>query len=157
MVKGIIATLKQKFKNKENLKMAEKEKETKRIRIAGNAFVLTSKLSLDTIKKMEKLDNNALCLVEEDNEGCDREVFRIQSGKIGSVSKYGIVFTEANANGKATVTQLLPEGVTDKKAYIKENLGTVIFMLEDLEDLIETRCAELEAAYDKLDKDIEEI
>ena len=135
----------------------ETKKEIKRIKIAGNAYVLTSKLSLDTIKKMEKLDKDALCLVEADGEGCTNEIFRIESGKIGSVSKYGIVFAEADADGNATVTQLLPEGITDKKTYIKENLAQIIFMLTDLEDLAATRCAELQAAYDELDKDIEEV
>mgnify|MGYP007037131039 CR=1 FL=1 len=41
---------------------------TKLIRIVGNAIVLTSNLKLDTIKKMEKYNNNALCLVEVDKD-----------------------------------------------------------------------------------------
>lgn len=137
--------------------MAEKVKETKRIKIAGNAYVLTSKLSLDTIKKMERLDNNALCLVEEDAEGFTQEIFRIQSGKLASVSKFGIVFAEADADGNAIVTQLLPDGIADKKTYVKENLASIIFMLDALEAVVNTRSAELEAAYAQLDKDIEEV
>lgn len=133
------------------------KKAIKRVKIAGNAYILTSKLSLETIKKMEKLDKNALCLFEEDADGYTNEVFRVGSGKIGSVSKYGIIFTEANTEGNATITQLFPEDVTDKRTYIKENLAQVIFALTDLEDLIATRCAELEAAYAELDKDIEEV
>ena len=43
-------------------------KATKRIKIAGNAVVLTSKLKFATIQKMEKYNRDALCLVETKND-----------------------------------------------------------------------------------------
>lgn len=129
---------------------------TTRIKIAGNAIVLTSKLKFETIQKMEKYNKDALCLIEAKKDE-EKEIFRISTGKLGSISKYGIVFAEANKEGYATATTLFPENVTDKKAYIKDNFGTALFMLDDLEESVKTSCAELEAAYAELDKIIEEV
>lgn len=129
---------------------------TKRIKIAGNAIVLTSKLKFSTIQKMEKYNNDALCLVEVKNNE-ENEIFRISTGKTSSIGKYGITFMEADKNGNAVATVMLPEGVTDKKAYVKDNFGTTLFMLSELEAVVETACAELEAAYAELDKEIEEV
>lgn len=132
------------------------ENKTKRIKIAGNAVVITSTLKLEVIKKMEKYNPDALCLVEvKDNE--ENEIFRIATGKTSTISKFGITFMEANAEGFATATVMLPEGTTDKKAYIKDNFATALFMLKDLEDAVTTACAQLEAAYAKLDEDIMEV
>ena len=136
--------------------MANTKTEVKRIKIAGNAVVLTSKLKFATIQKMEKYNPSALCLTETKKDE-EIEIFRIATGKTSSIGKYGITFMEANKDGYAIATILLPENTTDKKAYIKDNLGNAIFMLTDLEALVETACAELEAAYDKLDTEIEEV
>ena len=137
------------------IERVEKKSTNKRIRIAGNAVILTSKLDFATIQKMEKYNRDALCLTEIKNDE-EYEIFRIGTGKSSSISKYGITFMEANKQGKATATILLPEGVTDKKAYIKDNYASAIFMLNDLEEVVKTACAALEAAYAKLDADIEE-
>ena len=128
---------------------------TPKVRIAGNAMVLTSKLDFATIQKMEKYRRDALCLVEVKNDE-ENEIFRISTGKLSSISKYGIVFAEPNKDGKATATVLFPEGVTDKRAYIKDNFASALFMLNDLEDAVKTACAELEADFAKLDEDIVE-
>ena len=129
---------------------------SKRIKIVGNAFVLTSKLKFATIQKMEKYNRDVLCLVEIKNDE-ENEIFRIGTGKTSSIGKFGITFMEADKAGNATATVLFPEGTTDKKAYIKDNFATVLFMLNDLEDSVNTACAELEAAYAKLDEEIEEV
>lgn len=128
----------------------------KRVKIAGNAVVLTSKLKFATIQKMEKYNNNALCLVEIKGDE-EIEIFRIATGKTSAISKYGVTFMEANKDGFAVATVLLPENVADKKAYIKDNYGSVIFMLNDLEDAVVTACAKLEADFEKLDNEIEEV
>lgn len=128
----------------------------KRIKIAGNAVVLTSKLKFATIQKMEKYNKDALCLVETKNDE-ENEIFRIGTGKVSSIGKFGITFMEADKNGFAVATIMLPAGVTDKKEYIKDNFGTTLFMLADLEAAVETACARLEAAYAELDNDIEEV
>lgn len=140
---------------------AEKEvtkstsKTFKRIKIVGNALVLTSKLKFATIQKMEKYNPDALCLVEVKGED-ENEIFRIATGKTSNISKYGITFMEANKDGFATATVLFPEGTKDKREFVKDNFATSLFMLADLEDAVLTACAELEAAYAELDANIEE-
>jgi hypothetical protein len=64
---------------------------------------------------------------------------------------------EANKDGFAVATVMLPEGITDKKEFIKDNFATALFMLSDLEAAVETACAALEANYAKLDNEIEEV
>lgn len=136
-------------------KNVKTENKTKRIKIVGNALVLTSKLKFATIQKMEKYNRNALCLVEVKNDE-ENEIFRIGTGKTSNISKFGITFMEANKDGFATATVLFPEGTTDKREFIKDNFATTLFMLNDLENAVETACAALEAAYAELDKTIEE-
>lgn len=136
-------------------KNVKTENKTKRIKIVGNALVLTSKLKFATIQKMEKYNRDALCLVEVKNDE-ENEIFRIGTGKTSNISKFGITFMEANKDGFATATVLFPEGTTNKKEFIKDNFATTLFMLNDLENAVETACAELEAAYAELDKTIEE-
>ena len=137
--------------------MAEKatEKKATRVKILGNAFVITSKLKFENIKKMEKLAYNSLCLVELDRDGNADEVFRIGTGKIANVGVYGITFNEANTEGNAIVTSTFPADVTDKKAFIKDNLAKALFMLEELEEHIAQDLVELEKQYEELDKTIE--
>lgn len=149
-----------------SIKVSEKEFEKivgkdniptpKKIKIAGNAIVLTSALKFETIQKMEKYNKNALCLVEVKNDE-ENEIFRIGTGKSSSISKYGVTFMEANKDGYAVATILLPEGIADKKTYIKDNFGTALLLLSDLEDAVKTSCAAFEAAYAKLDTEIEEV
>ena len=131
------------------------EKVPTRVKIVGNALVLTSTLKFETIQKMEKYNRDALCLSTFKNDE-EIEIFRIGTGKTSSINKYGITFMEANKNGLATATVLLPEGVTNKREYIKDNFATALFMLSDVEKIVNTACAELEAAYAELDKVIEE-
>lgn len=126
-----------------------------KIKITGNAVILTSKLKLETIKKMEKYNSDALTIfdvVEDENI----ELFKIGSGVVSNINRFGITFAEANKTGEAVATVLLPANVTDKKAFVKENFANAIFYLQDLEAAVETSCAELEAAYAELDKIIVE-
>lgn len=136
--------------------MANTQK-TKKLKIVGNAFVITSKLKLDTIKKVNKFNKNLLCITEsKDDEVC--ELFRIDLGKTGTISKYGITFATANTEGYATVTGSIPEHTAydKRKEYVVEEFGTALMLLNDLEDAIETAVAEIDAAYAKLDEEIEE-
>lgn len=143
-------------KKEDKILSTETKKSEKRIKIAGNAFVLTSKLKLETIKKLEKYVKNAL-VIEEVNGEETNEIFKVMSGKVGSISKYGIVFATANKEGFATVTVTIPEDVTDKKEYIKDNFACALVMLKDVEDLANETLTEFEKEYAKLDEEIEEV
>lgn len=129
-----------------------------KLKISGNAIVLTSDLKLDTIKKMEKYNPDALVIFNETKDGDREEVFKIGSGVVSGISKYGITFAETNKTGLAVATSLLPETVAvgDKKQFVKENFANTLFFLQDLEAAVKTSCEELDAAYAELDKIIVE-
>lgn len=137
--------------------MADKiaEKRTPRVRIMGGAFVITSKLKFEDIKRVEKLSNKSLCLVEVEDEDCITEVFRIATGAVASFSKYGITYNEANTDGYAIATATFPADVKDKKEFVKEYLAEAILMLDELEEHVANDLEKLNARYAALDKDIE--
>lgn len=135
----------------------KKENKTKmnKVTIIGNAFVLTSSIKLATIKKLEKYDADtlAVCTKQEDEIV---EVFRVMSGKKGSICNAGIVFASADKDGYATVTALIPENVKDKKQFIKENYANVIFMLKGLENTVTQIEEDIDKAFAELDEMITE-
>lgn len=131
------------------------KKVTPRVRIVGGAFVITSKLKLDAIKKMEKLANESLCLVEIDRDENVNELFRICTSKVASVGPFGIAYNEANADGYAIATSTFPADVTDKKAFIKDNLAKALLMLDELEAHVAEDLVELDKRYAALDAQIE--
>lgn len=128
----------------------------KRVQIVGNAFVVTSKLPFEIIKKLEKYASNTLCLKERDHDE-EKEYFRIATGKVSSISKYGITFNEANKDGFAIATALFPEKISNKKRFIKDEFGKTLYMLQDVEQNATHAYAHFEKAYAELDSIIEEI
>jgi len=134
------------------------QKNMAKLKISGNAIVLTSDLKLDTIKKMEKYNPDALIIFNETKNGDREEVFKIGSGAISGISVFGITFAETNKAGLAVATILLPETIPNdaKKQFVKDVFGNTIFLLQDLEAAVKTSCEELDAAYAELDKIIVE-
>ena len=128
----------------------------KRIQIVGNAFMVVSKLKLETIKTLEKYESNALCLKDYSNDE-EKEIFRISTGKTASISKFGITFAEENKEGFATATMLFPAGVTNKKQFIKDNYGKTLFLLNDVECSADHAYMHIQKAFAELDNIIEEI
>lgn len=144
-------------KNSKNLiKKENKNMANKRIKIVGNAFVLTSTLKLADIRKMEKYDADACVVVAKYDNGETAEVFRIATGKTGSICKHGVVFATANAEGYATVTGFIPENVNNKKAYLKDNFASTFFALAELEKHLAQESDNVDKAFAALDAEIEE-
>lgn len=111
--------------------MAENVKTIKRVLIAGNAVILTSNLKTDDIKKLNKYAEKTLCLIDPETKD---EIFRITTGSTGSVNKYGITFSETNAEGNAQITIMLPDNITNKKEYVKETYFDIMNKLTQLEN-----------------------
>lgn len=105
-----------------------------KIIIAGNAVVTKSNLTLGDITKIAKYRPNALSLVDENKT----EYFRIGVGSSGSISKFGISFADAGAEGKAFVTILAPTGTEDVAKFAEEEIGKAIINL----DAVEAKAAE---------------
>ena len=127
-----------------------------RIKIAGNAMIITSSLKLDSIKHIEKYDPRALAMHTYSRDE-EIEIFRVSTAATASVGKFGIAFSEADKNGFATATILFPEGVTDKKAFIRDNFTTALLMLCDVEQQVQASCDRLNNTFKMLDEAIEEV
>lgn len=115
-----------------------------KIIIAGDAMIVESSHTLETIKTLEKHRPRALALYDEDGK---TEMFKIGTtqGK-GSISKYGASFGSASKNGdkKAIITLEIPASVEDAKAYAEETIGTAIIHLNRVEEQFETALASVE-------------
>ena len=131
-------------------------KNNKRVRIVGNAAIITSSLQFDTIKKLEKYNPDALVLCAKDNDGDCVEIFRIATSKVGNICKHGISFASKDKAGNATVTVLLPENVVDKREFFKNTYGNMLFILKDFEKHITEAAESVDKAFAELDEEIEE-
>ena len=99
--------------------------------ISGASAVLVSDVTLEDWKRVEKYAPEALKIVDEDGETIFLVATRPGSG---SINKYGVCFgSYENDGGKATVTVLLDEDVEDKRAAVKEIMGSALLDLNDIE------------------------
>jgi hypothetical protein len=97
------------------------------VKITGRAMVVRS-IPAETIQLVSKYEPQALQLKNEANE----VIFGIECNKAGSgsISSHGISFNDVAADGSAQVTILIPNGITDIKAWVKDNFTTALARLE---------------------------
>ena len=120
------------------------------VKIVGGACVIESAATLESLKMLKKYRPNALKLHEEKG-GKKEEIFAVGlTNGAGSLNEFGVSFgSTPNAEGKATVTLMIPEGVTDPKKWAEERIGVAILHLKKVEegfaDAIEDVRAEKEA------------
>lgn len=104
-----------------------------RIIIAGDAMVVESAHTLETIKTLEKHNPKALTLLDDDGKTV---VFKVgtTTGK-GNINAYGASFgsESKNADKKAIITMELPAGTTDAMGYAEDAVGTAIIKLNAVE------------------------
>jgi len=101
-----------------------------KIKTAGGAAALVSDLKLEDIQLLEKYRPKALTL----REG-DEEVFRVQTGEEGSISKFGVCFASATRDtaGLAEITRMIPADVTDVKEFAVDEFGPAVLLLNSVE------------------------
>ena len=121
------------------------------VEISGASAVLVSDVALEDWERVQKYAPEAMKIVDEDGD----TLFKVKTGKGGgSVNEYGVCFgTYTNDGGKATTTVLLDETVEDKKAAVKEIMGSALLDLNEIEKDIPTvlkDIAEKEAEIEKL-------
>lgn len=116
-----------------------------KITVVGKAVVVTSTLKTKEVEMVKKYRQDALTLYE--GEGKDKQaVFLIETGNgVGSIGAYGIEFNGTNADGFATVTRLLPDGLNaeDVKEWVSDNIGVPTLKLGRLEASIPAVAAEI--------------
>jgi len=122
------------------------------IKVVGGVAVVESGAELATIAKVAKYRPEALSLFK--GTGKDKEeVFKVGIAKAGtgSINQYGASYgTATNADGKATITLMIPDGTTNAKAWVMEKVGPAILNLNKVE-------AQFEGAIDEIDAELEAI
>lgn len=117
-----------------------------RIIIAGDAMIVESAHTLETLQTLEKHRPKALTLYDEDGK---TEVFKVgtTSGK-GNINTYGASFGSVSKNGekKAIITMEIPANIADAEAYAEDVIGNAIIKLNAVE-------AQFESALDAVDQE----
>ncbi|MBQ7044472.1 MAG: hypothetical protein IJN78_07690 [Clostridia bacterium] len=112
-----------------------------RIIIAGDAMVVESAHTLETLKTLEKHRPKALTLYDEDGK---TEIFKVgtTTGK-GSIGSMGASFGSVSKNGekKAIITMEIPANTADAQAYAEDVVGTAIINLNKVEAQFEAALA----------------
>ena len=104
-----------------------------KIVIAGDAMVVESAATLETLKTLEKYRPKALTLFDEDGK---TEIFKVGTTTgTGGIGAYGASFGSSakNEGKKAIITTVIPAGVTDAEAYAEEAVGVAIIYLSRVE------------------------
>jgi len=126
----------------------------KKVKIFGNAFVITSNLSAADIELCKKHNPDALTLKDKDgktyfsvsyNEG---NPFIAKFANGGS----GITFDgkTRNAEAKATFTGKIPAGTTNVAQYVATEIAGVASRLEEIEELVKAAAEKITADNKKL-------
>lgn len=116
--------------------------------VKGGAFIVSSAFTPQQIAHIKKYRPNALKLYE--GEGCNKkEIFMIDIGDVaGCLSGFGAVYsTRPGADGKATLTMLIPQDVTDVLAWVYDNYGTALLKLRKTE-------AQFAAAFEEVENEM---
>lgn len=105
-----------------------------KITIAGDAVIVTSALTLEDIRKIEKYRPKALVLTEGDE---NEPVFAIGTTEgAGNINSVGVSFGRETRDGRgfATVTMCIaPEEGEDVVEFVADKIGGAIMNLNKLE------------------------
>ena len=126
-----------------------------KVKIVGQAIVVTSALKLEDIKTVAKYRPQALTL--EEGEGEEKEpVFAIGIGE-DSINKYGASFNKATRDGAGNAILTIVHDYTgdDIKTFIADNLGAALINLKKLEESIPGVLEEIAAQKAAILADVE--
>lgn len=118
-----------------------------KIKIFGDAAVITSGISLENLKKITKYNPKALVLMG--GEDGKEPVFGVGVARCG----YGILngcsaaFAPAtrDGEGKATITLAIPEGVENANDWAFDTFGVAIKYLNEIEEKLPGILAQVDA------------
>ena len=105
------------------------------VRIAGNTVVITSTVTLEQIKRLEKHRPEAL----EVRNAKDEVTFRVGTGS-NSLNTFGASFNSATLDERklALIQIEIPDGVTDAKTWFAETYGKALVLLKQVEAELNT-------------------
>ena len=125
-----------------------------KIKVAGQAVVVTSSLKLEDIKLVKKYRPQALVL--KGGEDKKEEIFRIDACDAGSINKYGAAFNDVTRDEAklARLTLTTNYSGDNVQEFIADELGEAIAHLKALEaalpEVVESIKAERKALVDSI-------
>lgn len=127
-----------------------------KIKVMGDAAILTSAIAASVLKDLKKYKPQALKLIDAETKD---ELFAvcILEGGNASASKFGVTYTSSDAEGKATATFTIPSNLSAeaKQKYVKDTFGQVILNINKIESAIQDAAADLVAEFETIDAAIE--
>ena len=112
-----------------------------KVNVVGNVMVVTSKLKLEDLKKLQNYYPDSLCI--SDDNGI--VYYKVCVGSEQSISQYGICFldTTSDPNGYAACTLPLPSSVgahtgAQLQNYIATTYGASLVGLNEIESRLES-------------------
>ena len=126
-------------------------------KIFGDSVVITSSVKLADLKNVAKYAPKALTL--KGGEDGKEEIFLVcvgQSGS-GSINEWGATFAPAtrDAEGKATITMMIPASVEKAKEWMVENFGSALMNLAKVEEKLPEVIAQIAADKKAVEDSIE--
>jgi len=122
------------------------------VRIAGNIIVLTSSVTLEELKRLEKHRPEALGI----RNAKDEVIFRVGTGS-NALNNNGASFCTAtlDSRGLALITLTIPAGVTDAKLYFAETFGKAYAQFKQVEAGLAEATREVAAEIAEIMNDVQ--
>lgn len=126
-----------------------------KIKVMGNAAVITSSLTLGDIALVKAYRPKALTLMGGEN-GKD-ELFKlgISADPYGEIDQFGAVFGAEDAEGKAIITELISPVSDDVKSELADKYGAAMTNLGKMEEILPGVVEEIRAEREALMASIE--
>jgi len=123
-----------------------------RVAVAGNSFVITSRVSRADLEVVKQYRPSALTLTDPETR---EATFMVDTGS-NSLSNHGISFGgTSNCEGRfATATLVIPEGVEDAKEYVLDTAGVALANLNKIEEGITVALQEVRTERDVIAESI---
>lgn len=125
-------------------------------KIFGDSVVITSSVKLADLKNVAKYAPKALIL--KGGEDGKEEIFGISVGEgAGHINSWGATFAPStrDAEGRATITMMIPASVTDAKDWMVEDFGGALMNLAKVEEKLPEVIAEIAANKKAVEDSIE--
>lgn len=115
------------------------------VKVCGDALVITSTLKYEEIEMVKKYRPEALTL--KGGEDGKEPIFKITTGTMSEIGKYGACFDGAtrDGNGFATITLMIDEEPADLREEIADKYGAALINVGTLEAILPEVLQEIEA------------
>lgn len=120
------------------------------INLVGDALVVTSAITFEDLKTVQKYKPTALTIREKDEEDGWKDVYTIGVGDNGGINQYGATFSGASRDAKKLATLTVkfsaPADPAQAKAQIADKYGFAISCINRIEAGIQGALEEIKAS-----------